>query len=352
MHVQRRLRVRCTPEGEMTHGPCWIEKCRVAPVVNAIQPPLTKPGSLRRLFRLITGLERKQVVGVLAETINQWDRDRVPRLSASLTFYMLLSAAPLIVVVVAVAAIAYGQEAARGQLAWQIQGLVGYEIAKGIQQLILSAYKPGSGLIASVLSLLALAIGASSVVVELRDALNTIWHVPAPEGKHGLSSFFYILKQRAYSFALVLGGGFLLLLSVALSTVIAGMGKLFGPYLPASEFLLHVGAFALSLLGIAFFFGAIYKMLPEVALDWSDVIVGAFVTAFLFTIGKQLIAMYLGHATIGSPYGTAGSLVLFLAWIYYSAQLFFLGAEFTKVYTKTRIAAGTRESGKLVVKTD
>jgi membrane protein len=269
------------------------------------------------------------------ETISEWVDDRVPRLGASLAFYTLLSLAPLLVVVVAVAALVYGQDAARGQLVWQIQGLVGPEGARAIQGLVQGAYKPGTGLIATLLGVLTLAFGASSVVVELRDALNTISHVPLDPGNTGLSSIFGLVKERFYSFAMILGIGFLLLVSLVLNAWIAAMGKFFASALPTPESLLHVATFVISFLVITFLFAAIYKMLPDVRLQWSDVAVGASVTSLLFTLGKQLIGLYLGKTTFGSTYGAAGSLVIVLVWVYYSAQLFFLGAEFTKVYTKT-----------------
>ena len=275
-----------------------------------------------------------ELLGMFKETVSEWSNDKAPRLGASLAFYTLLSLAPLLVVIVAVAALVYGHEAARGQLVWQIQGLVGPDGARAIQGLVQGAYKPGTGVIATLLGCLTLGFGASSVVVELRDALNTIWHVP-DRGNTGLSSIFRLVKERFYSFAMILAVGFLLLVSLVLNAWIAAMGKFFASALPTSESLLHVATFLLSFLASTFLFAAIYKMLPDVRLQWSDVAVGASVTSMLFTIGKQLIGLYLGKTSFGSTYGAAGSLVIVLVWVYYSAQLFFLGAEFTKVYTKT-----------------
>jgi len=297
---------------------------------------------IRRCIKLFTGLEQNEIVTVLTETLNEWNQDKAPRLGASLAFYTLLSAAPLLLIVIAVAALAYGQEAARGRLVWEIRGLVGADTAKAIQDLIQSAHKPGSGLIATALGLMTLALGATSVVVELRDALNTIWHIPPAPDNRGFSGLARLVKERCYSFGLVLGAGLLLLLSLTLNAGIAAIGKFLGPYLPTSEFMLQAVAFVMSFLAIAFLFAAIYKIMPDVALDWSDVIVGSCVTAFLLEIGKQLIGLYLGRSTLGSAYGAAGSVVMLLVWVYYSAELFFLGAEFTKVYTKTRISGGRR----------
>jgi len=286
-------------------------------------------------IREFSYLRLKELLGVFKETVSEWVNDKAPRLGASLAFYTLLSLAPLLIVIVAVAALVYGQEAARGQLVWQIQGLVGPDGARAIQGLVQGAYKPGTGVIATLLSLLTLAFGASSVVVELRDALDTIWHVPLDRCNTGLSNIFRLVKDRFYSFAMILGVGFLLLVSLVLNAWIAAMGKFFASALPTPESLLHVATFLISFLVITFLFAAIYKMLPAVRLQWSDVAVGASVTSLLFTIGKQLIGLYLGKTSFGSIYGAAGSLVILLLCVYYSAQLFFLGAEFTKVYTKT-----------------
>jgi membrane protein len=297
-----------------------------------------------RHVREFSCLHFKEWLGLFKETVGEWIDDRAPRLGASLAFYTLLSLAPLLIVIVAVAALVYGQEAARGQLVWQIQGLVGPDGAKAIQGLIQGAYKPGTGVVASLLGVLTLAFGASSVVVELRDALDTIWHVPPDPRNTGFASIFWLAKQRFYSIAMILGVGFLLLVSLVLNAWIAAMGSFFGSFLPTSEAVLHAATFLFSFFVITFLFAAIYKLLPDVHLRWSDVAIGASVTSLLFTIGKQLIGLYLGKASFGSTYGAAGSLVIVLVWVYYSAQLFFLGAEFTKVYTRT---FGSQFSGKL-----
>ena len=184
------------------------------------------------------------------------------------------------------------------------------------------------------MGILTLVFGASTVVVELRDALNTIWRVPAPEAGSGFQSILRFMKERFYSFGLILGVGFLLMVSLILNAAIAALGSYFGSILPTSETLLHIFVFLTSFVVVTFLFAAIYKLLPDIHLKWSDVIVGACFTSLLFTIGKQLIGIYLGKESFGSTYGAAGSLVVVLMWVYYSAQLFFLGAEFTKVYTR------------------
>jgi len=265
----------------------------------------------------------------MREAAIEWNNDNVPRLGAALAFYALLSLAPLLVIVVAVAAQAFGRKAAEGQLAWDIQGMVGPEQAHAVQEIIRSAIKPEGGVIATWLSIITLAIGATGVVVELQDALNTIWHVPAK-----LTGLAGLIQQRVYSFLMVLGVGLLLLVSTLLSVWIAAMDKFLGPMLPAHQSNLHTLTFVISFVVITFLFAAVYKIMPDVELEWNDVLVGASVTSLIFTIGKQIIGVYLGRAHIGSSYGAAGSLVIVLVWAYYSAQLFFFGAEFTKVYAR------------------
>jgi membrane protein len=282
------------------------------------------------------------------ETFREWNDDNAQRLGASLAFYTLLSLAPLLVIVVGVAAFAFGKDAVRGQLIWEVQTLVGRNAAQAVQALVQGAQKPATGVIPAILSLLTLFFGASSVVMELYDALNTIWHVPSPNMSGIVGSFWSFAKGRFFAFALVLCAGVLLLASLLWSTWIALMGKLFGSFLPIPEFVLHLANFAISFLAITLVFGAIYQIVPRVHLTWSDVLVGASVTSLVFTVGKQLIALYLGKETFGSTYGAAGSLVMLLVWVYYSAQLFFLGAEFTKVYTKR---VGSHFAAKLHLET-
>ncbi|HLK18917.1 MAG TPA: YihY/virulence factor BrkB family protein [Bryobacteraceae bacterium] len=287
-----------------------------------------KNQNIRRIFRL----RFRDFFGLVKESASEWNDDNALRLSASLAFYTLLSLAPLLVVVVAIAAVAFGRKAAEGQLAWEIQGMLGMDQARTIESLILGALQPNRSGIATLISVITLALGASAVVVELQDALNLIWHVPAPQSRSKLGSLAILVKQRFYAFAMVLAAGFLLLVSVISSAWITAMGHSFGPMFPVHETGLHLASFFGSFVVITFLFAAIYKVMPDVDLQWGDVLVGASFTALVFTIGKQLIGWYLGEAGIGSGYGAAGSLVVVLVWVYYSAQLFFFGAEFTKVY--------------------
>jgi membrane protein len=285
-------------------------------------------------FRRRCWLSPKDVRALLKETVVGWNDDNLPRLGAALAFYTLLSSAPLLIIVVAIAGMAYGKQAAEGQLFWQIRDLVGPGGALAIEGLLEGAYKPGTGALATGLGFLTLAFGASSVVGELREALDTIWHVPAESGSLRFAKVIGLVRARVYSFAFVLGMGFLLLVSLVLNAWLAAMGKFFSGFLPAPEGMLQAATSLVSFVVITALFAAIYKLMPKVRLKWSDVIVGASFAALLFTIGKYLIGLYLGKASFGSTYGAAGSLVIVLVWVYYSSQLFFLGAEFTKIYTQ------------------
>jgi membrane protein len=287
---------------------------------------------LPRQLRL---LKCEQFWNLIKESFSEWANDKVPRLGAALAFYTALSLAPLVVVVLATAGLFYGQAAVQGEIVWQIQDLVGREGAIVIQALISSAaHRPTSGIIATVLGLVALLLGASSAFVELQDALNTIWHVPVDPRRSRLGSIFDVIKRRAVSFVLVLSIGLLLLVSLFVGAWIAAAETFVGNHLPLPGPVLHIINLLISFVAITFLFAAVYKVLPDVRLKWSDVAIGAAITSLLFSVGKLLIALYLGKTTIESSYGAAGSFLILLLWVYYSAQVFFLGAEFTKIYTQ------------------
>lgn len=275
----------------------------------------------------------KMLLRVFWRASSEWVNDNAPRLGASLAFYTLLSLAPVIVIAVAMAAVVYGQAAAQGRLASEIQGMAGSDVARTIQEIIMRARQPRTGVIATLLGLATLAFGASSMFVELHDAMNTIWDVPLPLDRNNAATIIRLIRDRFYSFATVLGIGFLLLVSLALNAWIVTM-RIAVP---------RAATFMISYLVIAVLFAALYKIVPNVTLKWSDVAPGAMITSLLFTIGKQLIAMYFANAGFGSTYSAAGSPIVVLLWVYYSAQLFFWGAEFTKVYTKT---VGSQQDGQ------
>ena len=254
----------------------------------------------------------------------EWVDDNVPRLGASVAFYTLLSLAPVIVIAVALAAMVYGEKAAQGRLASEIQNMAGPEVARTIQDFIQGAYQPRTGVLATVLGLTTLIFGASSIFVELHEAMDTIWHVSPPPGQAHAATVIHLIRDRFYSFATVLGIGFLLLISLVLNAWMAAM-KIAVPW---------AAGFVILYLVIAVLFAALYKILPDVKLKWSDVALGAMIAALLFVIGKQSMALYFAHATFGT-YSVAGSPIVVLLWVYCSAQLFFWGAEFSKVYQKT-----------------
>ena len=289
----------------------------------------TSAGTARRYRKPLRAFRWCDLQVLFTDTLNEWYKHKAPRLGASLAFYTLLSMAPLLVVIVALAGAVFGEEAARGQIVEQLQDLIGRTGANAIEQVILQARQPTVGLIATLFGLITLFFGATGVVTELRDALNTIYEIPAPEVT-GLKSVLLFVRERLFSFAMVLGVGFLLLVSLALNAWLAAMGTWFTGWLPA--LMLQFASTIVSWVIITALFAAIYKALPDVSLEWRDVILGAAVTSLLFNLGKFLIGLYLGSSTVASAYGAAGSLVIVLIWVYYSAQIFFLGAEFTQVF--------------------
>jgi len=266
---------------------------------------------------------------LVKETFSHFFASNAPRLGAALAYYTVFSMAPLLVVVISIAGIAFGREAAQGQIVWQIQNLVGPEGAKAIQALLVATQKPASGAVATGVGLIVLFFGASGVFLELRDSLNLLWGVRTPG-----AGFRGLVLSRFFSFAMVLAVGFLLLVSLVLSAVLAALGKYLGTYLPLSEGVLHLLTLVISFIVFTALFALLYKVVPDLPVAWGDVLIGAAVTSLLFSLGKFGIGFYLGKAAVGSAYGAAGSLVVFLAWVYYSAQIFFLGAEFTHLYSK------------------
>ncbi len=279
-----------------------------------------------------------QIRGLLANTYREWGAVEAPRMGASLAYYTVLSLAPLLIVVVAAAGLVFGRQAAQGALVSQIQDLVGKQGAEAIQGILQQAgASKTAGTIASIVGFLTLLFGASSVALELRSAMNKIWAQKEADGVGAM------IKQRSYAIAAVLGAGFLLLVSLVISTVLASLDKFFGNLMPIPVWVAEGMNVLVSLLMITGILAAIFKFMPSVPLTWRDVSIGALFTAILFTIGKTLIGVYLGRASVGSVYGAAGSLVVILVWIYYSAQILFFGAEFIRVYSTEY---GSQPAGK------
>ncbi len=273
----------------------------------------------------------KVIWKLLSATYMKWSEDHAQGLGAALAFYTVFSLAPLLLIVIAIAGLVFGQEAAEGQIIGQIQGLVGEESAKAIQGILENVRKPATGVIATALAIITLLFGATGVFAQLQESLNTIWGV---ENKAGLG-ILQVLRNRFLSFMTVLGSGFLLLASLVLSAGLAAIGHKLEYLLPGPEPLIQVINFLVSFGVITVLFAMIYKMLPDVSIQWSDVWIGAGMTSLLFTIGKFLIGLYLGKSDVGVVYGAAGSLIVILLWVYYAAQIFLLGAEFTAVYANS-----------------
>jgi membrane protein len=265
---------------------------------------------------------------LIKEAAADWSHDRAPRLGAALAYYTVFSLVPFLVVVIALIGLVFGQEAAQSAILSHIATLVGDKTASAIEDMIQRADQPSTGFFATALAVVTLLFGASGVFGQLQDALNTVWGVEPKEGR-GVWGF---IKDRFLSFVAVLGTGFLLLVSLVLSSVLAALGKWFSGLLPLPETVLHLLNFALSFLVVAGLFALIFKMLPDAKVAWRDVWIGAVLTAILFTIGKYALGVYLGKSNVASGYGAAGSLVLILLWVYYSAQILLYGAEFTQVY--------------------
>ncbi len=277
-------------------------------------------------------ITRKDAFHLLGETFSQWSDRNAPRLGAALAYYTLLSIAPLLILLVAILGLVFDKNTAEHQLLGQVQDMVGASAAKSLRSVLDNAHQTSSGIIASIIALVTLLFGASGVFVELRDSLNTIWNAPPRPSSNWLS----MLWQRIVSFGMVLALGFLLLASLVLSAGLAIVTKFFESYLPlrvavVSEF----ANFVLPLLALSVLFALVFKFVPDVPVDWRDVTIGAIATALFFQVGKAALALYLATAGVGSTYGAAGSLVAFVVWVYYSAQIFLFGAVFTQVYARS-----------------
>ncbi|WGV23346.1 YihY/virulence factor BrkB family protein [Halotia branconii] len=267
---------------------------------------------------------------LLQETFKEWSEDKASRLAAALAYYTIFSIAPLLIIVIAIAGVVFGEEAARGEIVNQIQGLVGQDGAEFIETAIQNASQPKTGTIASIISVVLLLIGATGLFSELQDSLNTIWEVKPKPGQ----GIINIIRTRFLSFTMILGIGFLLLVSLVVSAGLSAVVTYFSNLLPGADFIWQIFNFVLSFAITTALFGLIFKVLPDVKITWNDVVIGAVITSFLFTIGRFVLGQYLGNATFGSTYGAAGSLVVILAWVNYAAQILFFGAEFTQVYAR------------------
>lgn len=257
-----------------------------------------------------------------------WMQHNPARLGAALAFFTVFSLAPLLIIAIAVAGFVFGEEAARGQISIQISATVGPQVAKGIEDMVRNAAKPGQGIIAAAIGVATLILGASGVFGQLKDAMNTIWEVlPDPEG-----GFLKLIRDRFLTFTMVLGASFLLLVSLivsaglaALTNAASGTGIAVSPLFQLLDAVVALGI-------VTVLFALLFKYLPDVKVAWHDVWLGAFVTSLLFSIGKLVIGLYLGRSGVASAYGAAGSLIVILLWVYYASQILFFGAELTRAY--------------------
>jgi membrane protein len=274
-------------------------------------------------------MRASDVAPLIKETLRAWSNDYVPSMGAALAYYTLFSIAPLLLIVIAVAGMVFGEQAARGEIFEQLRGLMGAEGAAAVEALLQHASRPGGGVIATVTGVVLLFLGAMTVFGELQNALDRIWRAPA---RKQTSGWWNLVRTRLASFGMILAIAFLLMVSLVLSALVSALGKLWGPTFAGWEVIAHLVDIALSFGLMTVLFALIYKVIPRVRIGWRDVWLGAAVTALLFALGKFLIGLYLGKSSVASAFGAAGSLVVMMVWVYYSAQIFLLGAEFAWVY--------------------
>ncbi|MDM0109503.1 YihY/virulence factor BrkB family protein [Variovorax sp. J22R24] len=274
-------------------------------------------------------MKPKEFLGLCRKAVMAWIDDFAPSMGAAISYYTIFSMAPLLVIVIAIAGAVFGRDAAQGAIVTQIGGMVGQDGATAVEALLRSASEPERGLVAGAISVGVLLVGATTVFAELQSALDRIWHVPEREKPSGV---WAVLRARVLSFGLILGLAFLLIVSLAVSAALAAFDAWFGGLLPGWEILLQGSNEVISIGIFTLLFAMIFKLMPTAAIGWRDVWIGAFVTALLFELGKLLIGLYLGKSGVSESFAAAGSLVVLVAWVYYAAQIFLLGAEFTKAY--------------------
>ena len=273
---------------------------------------------------------------LIKQTGKEFAADKAPRLGAAMAFYTALSIAPLLLAVVGIVGLIYGDQAARGEIANQIASLVGREQADVLEGALARSASPTGGILATVIGVVVLLFGATGLFAELQGALDTVWNAKPEQTSSGVWGY---IKDRLLSLSMVGGMAFLLLVSLVFSGILSAFGNSFENWLPYSSIWLRLANCLISFVLTGLMFAMIFKVLPHVRVDWRDVWIGAGVTAILFNLGKFLIGLYLGKASIGSTFGAAGSFVVFLVWVYYSTQILLLGAEFTQVYA-TKFGSG------------
>ena len=280
----------------------------------------------------------RRLGSVLSKAANAWIDDHAQSMGAALSYYTVFSIAPLLLIAISVAGLVFGQDAAQGAVVDQLRGLIGQNGAQAIQDLLKNVSRPSSGIVATIVGLAVLVIGATSVFAELQDDLNRIWQVPT---RKKVSSWWAFLRTRLLSIGMIFAMGFMLLVSLAASAAFDAFAAWSTSALAGWEGLAHGVNFVVSFVLTTALFAMIYRFMPQATIEWRDVGIGALVTALLFTVGKTLIGLYIGKSALASGFGAAGSLAVLLAWVYYSAQIFLFGAEFTWAYAH---AFGSRQS--------
>ena len=275
----------------------------------------------------------REIAGLMQAAAQKWVRDYAQSMGAALAFYTMFSIAPFLLIVIAVAGAAFGEEAARGEIHEQLEGMLGNQGALAVQGLIESAGRPADSVPAAAFGAVLLFVGATSVFAELQDALDRIWKAPERAGGAGL---WRLVQVRLLSFGMILGIGFLLMVSLVFSAALAAASDWWGSHLAGRDLLVRLVNLIVSLATITGAFAMIYKVLPRASIAWADVWFGAAVTAALFEVGKLLIGLYVHGMHVATPFGAAGSLAVLMIWVYYSAQVFLFGAEFTWVYAYRR----------------
>lgn len=283
----------------------------------------------------------RQAWTLVKTSFSSWVDDYAPSMGAALAYYTMFSIAPLLLIVISTAGLIFGEDAVRGEIFGQLRGLMGEQGAEAVQSLLKSVSKPEEGAAGTIIGIVLLVIGATTVFGELQDAFDRIWRAPGKDKKGGI---WALIRSRLLSFGVVLGIGFLLMVSLVFSAAAAALGKWWGPLFSDIEILATAVNFIFSFAVTIVVFAMLYKFMPRVKIHWRDVWAGATVTALLFTVGKLLIGLYIGKSAISSGFGAAGSLVVVLVWVYYSAQIFLLGVEFTWVYSHTH---GSRKNRPL-----
>jgi membrane protein len=275
--------------------------------------------------------------GILAQAWAGWNRDNAPRLGAALAYYTLFSLAPLLIIVIAVAGLVFGQAAAQGHIVAEMRGLLGDAGARALEDMVEHSRKAETGLLATAAAVFTLFLGASGAFVELKGALNIVWDVEEDRRPHGLKG---LVRERLASFAMVLVVGFLLLVSLLANAALAASGGVLARFLPQFGVLAQVASALSSFAMTTALFGLMFKFLPDRDIAWKDVWAGAALTSLLFSLGRQLIGLYLGRSSLASVYGAAGSIVVLVVWVYYAAQIFLLGAELTQAWSGRPRARG------------